>query len=55
MVTSYGYLGGSRGMSDNNDGTEDPELAVVSANFAEDQNYCPYVRFPFHWSLNNDD
>ncbi|KAJ9052223.1 Vacuolar ATP synthase subunit C [Entomophthora muscae] len=50
MVASYEYLGGSRSKANEEASTDDPELAVVSANFAEDQNYCPYVRFTFRWA-----
>ncbi|KAI0236726.1 Vacuolar ATP synthase subunit C [Massospora cicadina] len=48
MVASYEYLGGSKATKES--ATDDPELAVISANFVEDQNYCPYVRFPLRWS-----
>lgn len=48
MVAAYAYLGGSQATRDATH--EDPELAGISANFAEDQNYCPYVRFPLRWS-----
>lgn len=50
MLQSFGHLGGSRGKGSDDNPTDDPELAVVSANFAEDQNYCPYTRFIFRWT-----
>jgi len=51
MLAAYGHLGGSRSKGTAEDASlDDPELAVVSANFAEDQDYCPYARFSFRWS-----